>query len=189
MQAPPMPEMIPAWVDGRLTPVEKLDVHRRGLRHPAVSVFVLVGGQMLIQQRAHGKYHSPGLWANACCTHPAWGPPWDAQALESPKACAQRRLSEELGLQGLDLQPLGRVDYCAPVGAGMIENEAAEIFLALCDSLPACQPNPAEVAALRLIGRQALMHAISETPQTFTSWFKIYLADHADRLLGASGWS
>ncbi|MEC7259391.1 MAG: isopentenyl-diphosphate delta-isomerase, partial [Pseudomonadota bacterium] len=65
--------MIPAWVDGVLTPCDKLEVHHRGLRHPAVSVFVCHGDHLLIQQRALGKYHTPGVWANTCCTHPLWG--------------------------------------------------------------------------------------------------------------------
>ena len=56
-----MNEMIPAWVDGALTPVEKLDVHQRGLRHLAVSVFIMNGNSTLLQGRALGKYHTPGL--------------------------------------------------------------------------------------------------------------------------------
>ena len=82
---------IPAWVDGVLTPVEKLEAHLKGLRHKAVSVFVIAGGEVLIQRRALGKYHTPGLWANTCCTHPEWG--------ETAAACAVRRLREELGKQ------------------------------------------------------------------------------------------
>ncbi|MFN4172512.1 MAG: isopentenyl-diphosphate delta-isomerase, partial [Pseudorhodobacter sp.] len=66
-------DLIPAWLDGDLRPLDKLDVHRRGLRHLAVSVFVLSAGKVLIQQRAAGKYHTPNLWANTCCTHPHWG--------------------------------------------------------------------------------------------------------------------
>ena len=73
--------MIPAWVDGTLMPVEKLAAHRRGLRHLAVSVFVVRDGAILIQQRALDKYHTPGLWANTCCTHPEWG--------EEALACAR----------------------------------------------------------------------------------------------------
>ena len=76
--------MIPAWVDGRLVPVEKLEVHRRGLRHKAVSVFVMRGDTLLIQQRALEKYHTPGLWANTCCTHPHWN--------EEPAICAVRSI-------------------------------------------------------------------------------------------------
>ena len=101
--------MIPAWIDGRLTPVEKLAAHERGLRHLAVSVFVLRAGRILIQQRALGKYHTPGLWANTCCTHPAWG--------EEPRATATRRLPARLGLSLLrrcQLRLLPRAAEAAP---------------------------------------------------------------------------
>ena len=64
--------MIPAWIDGELAPVDKLEAHERGLKHKAVSVFVVRGMDILIQRRAMGKYHTPGLWANTCCTHPDW---------------------------------------------------------------------------------------------------------------------
>ena len=86
-------ELIPAWVDGRLQPLAKLEVHQRGLRHKAVSVFVIEGPRVLIQKRAAGKYHTPGLWANTCCTHPRWE--------EEAATCAVRRLREELGISGL----------------------------------------------------------------------------------------
>ncbi|MFM7446567.1 MAG: NUDIX domain-containing protein, partial [Tabrizicola sp.] len=92
---------IPAFgPDGVLRPVGKLAVHRQGLRHPAVSVFVLRGAEILIQQRAAGKYHTPGLWANTCCTHPMWG--------ETAADCAVRRLSEELGISELALRHVGQ---------------------------------------------------------------------------------
>ena len=54
---------IPAWNKGTLEPIEKLEVHRRGLKHKAISIFVFCGGKLLIQQRASNKYHSPELWA------------------------------------------------------------------------------------------------------------------------------
>ena len=64
--------MIPAWVDGDLTPVEKLEAHQLGLKHRAISVFLMRGSEVLLQRRAMVKYHTPGLWANTCCTHPNW---------------------------------------------------------------------------------------------------------------------
>ena len=82
-----MADLIPAWVDGRLVAVDKLDVHRRGLWHPAVSVFLMDGPLTLLQRRAAAKYHTPGLWANACCTHPRPGEDPAASAAASP-ACA-----------------------------------------------------------------------------------------------------
>jgi isopentenyl-diphosphate Delta-isomerase len=109
-----MEEMIPAWVDGRLQPFGKLEAHRRGLRHKAVSVFVMEGARVLIQKRAAGKYHTPGLWANTCCTHPRWD--------EEPATCAVRRLREELGITGLYPNHAGRVEYRADVGQGLTEH-------------------------------------------------------------------
>ena len=117
-----MEEMIPAWVNDRLTPVGKLEVHQRGLKHKAVSVFVTDGRAVLIQRRALGKYHTPGLWANTCCTHPRWD--------EDAAACAVRRLAEELGITGLFPAYADRVEYRADVGGGLIEHEVVEIFTA-----------------------------------------------------------
>mgnify|MGYP006201404585 CR=1 FL=1 len=79
-------QLIPAFVDGRLTPVEKLAVHQRGLRHPAISVFVLRGDAVLMQRRALAKYHTPGLWTNTVCTHPHWG--------EDAHSAATRRVGQ-----------------------------------------------------------------------------------------------
>ncbi|MGB0499518.1 MAG: NUDIX domain-containing protein, partial [Rubricella sp.] len=101
-------DLIPAWEDGVLRPVGKLEVHARAMRHPAISVFVMDGDRTLLQQRAAGKYHTPGLWANACCTHPHWG--------EDPLSCAQRRLDEELGLPEIALRFRDTVEYRADVG-------------------------------------------------------------------------
>ncbi|WP_235604673.1 isopentenyl-diphosphate Delta-isomerase [Sulfitobacter sp. EhC04] len=163
--------MIPAWVDGTLTPVEKLAAHRRGLRHLAVSVFVVRDGEILIQQRALGKYHTPGLWANTCCTHPEWG--------EAALACANRRLDEELGITGLDLHHRGQVEYRAEVGNGLIEHELVEVFLAEAPADLALAPNPAEVMATRWITPAALTAEIDATPALFTPWLRIYLAQHS----------
>ena len=95
--------MIPTWKGGVLQPVEKLSAHEQGLRHKAISVFVIAGNKTLIQQRALSKYHTPGLWANTCCTHPQWG--------EDADVCAVRRLNEELGIKGLLPKYRGQVEY------------------------------------------------------------------------------
>ena len=170
--------MIPAWIDGTLTPVEKLAAHQRGLRHLAVSVFVVRDGAILIQQRALGKYHTPGLWANTCCTHPEWG--------EDPLVCATRRVDEELGITGLNLHHRGQVEYRADVGNGLIEHELVEVFLARAAPDMPMAPNPTEVMATRWITPGALAAEIAETPALFTPWLRIYLAEHADMIFGSS---
>lgn len=171
-----MTQMIPAWVDGTLTPLDKLEVHRRGLFHPAVSVFVFDGPRILIQRRALGKYHTPGLWANTCCTHPAWG--------EAAADCAARRLREELGISGLTLVARAAIDYRAPVGNGMVEHERARIFTAEAGPDLGLRPDPAEVMAVRWIPLAALRAEIAAEPERFTPWLRIYLAEHAARIFG-----
>lgn len=171
-------QMIGAWIDGRLQPVEKLAVHRRGLRHPAVSVFVMDGARTLLQRRALGKYHTPGLWANACCTHPHWG--------EAPAACAARRLREELGVASLALAPRGPVEYRAEVGGGMIEHEDVEIFTAEAGPALALAPDPAEVMDTRWVELAALRDEIAVAPDRFTPWLRIYLANHAVRIFAGA---
>lgn len=171
----PLDNMIPAWVDGTLTPVEKLDVHWRGLRHPAVSVFVFRDDAILVQQRALSKYHTPGLWANTCCTHPNWG--------EDAAICAARRLSEELGITGLDLRHRGQIEYRADVGGGLIEHEVVEVFLAQAEENMPLAANPDEVMATRWITPDALKIEIDSDPARFTPWLRIYLAEHADLVL------
>jgi len=172
-----MTDTIPAWVNGTLTPVEKLEVHRRGLRHKAVSVFVTDGEDVLIQRRALGKYHTPGLWANTCCTHPLWG--------ETPQDCAVRRLREELGLTGLYPVFRDRVEYRADVGGGLIEHEVVDIFLAPAHGRPRVEPDPAEVMAVEWVGFYDLCARVSRWPDRFTPWLRIYLEDHKDRIFGS----
>lgn len=169
-------EMIPAWVDGTLSPQDKLDVHRKGLRHPAVSVFVMSGDRTLLQKRAPGKYHTPGLWTNACCTHPAWG--------ETAAGCAERHLQQELGIAGLVPEWRGQVEYRADVGGGLTEHEVVEIFVAEAPAGLRVAPDPAEVAAVNWMRLADLTRDVGERPGVYTPWLAIYLADHAGRIFG-----
>ena len=162
---------IPAWVDGVLTPVGKLETHERGLKHPAVSVMVMAGDHMLIQRRALEKYHTPGLWANACCTHPFWG--------EDPKVCAERRLDEELGITKLQLTHRANLEYRAYVGGGLIEHEVVDLFVAWTDQDLPISMNPEEVMDTRWVLVEDLKAEIDANPAAFTPWFKIYLTDFA----------
>ena len=169
--------MIPAWVRGSLVPVEKLEVHQRGLRHKAISVFVMRGTQTLIQRRALEKYHTPGLWANACCTHPFW----DEPAL----ACARRRLEEELGITGLHLEHRDQVEYRADVGGGLTEHELVEIYTAEAIAFTTIDPNPVEVMDTAWVELKDLARQTRETPEKFTPWLRIYLAEHMDSIFTA----
>ncbi|AEI96409.1 MULTISPECIES: isopentenyl-diphosphate Delta-isomerase [Roseobacter] len=168
--------MIPAWVNGTLTPVEKLEAHVKGLRHKAVSVFVVKGDAVLMQQRALCKYHTPGLWTNTCCTHPEWD--------EAPEVCAVRRLDEELGVRGLNPQHRHHLEYRADVGGGLIEHEVVDVYVADADETLAVLPNPDEVMAVEWVRFDDLVEQVAQHPDRYTPWLRIYLRDHAATIFG-----
>ncbi|MEJ6393271.1 isopentenyl-diphosphate delta-isomerase [Gymnodinialimonas sp. 2305UL16-5] len=163
---------IPTWIDGELQPVEKLEAHQRGLRHKAVSVFVLRDGEVLLQRRALGKYHTPGLWANACCTHPHW----DENGLD----CAIRRLDEELGINGVPLVYRDTVEYRADVGGGLIEHEVVDIFVGEMAAGVEPVPNPDEVMDTIWRPLSGLAAEVLQSPDGFTPWLQIYLREYSD---------
>jgi isopentenyl-diphosphate delta-isomerase len=132
---------------------------------------------VLIQRRALTKYHTPGLWANTCCTHPLWD--------ETPETCAVRRLNEELGISGLAPLFRDRLEYRADVGGGMTEHEVVDIFLANADANLAITPNPDEVCETRWISFFDLANDVQNQPDLYTAWLQIYLNQHSDRIFGA----
>ncbi len=160
--------IIPAIADdGSLYKIEKMEAHRQGALHLAISVFIFDGDEMLIQRRADGKYHCGGMWANACCSHPHWQ--------ESADDAAARRLGEELGC-GLPLRKVGVTEYRADVGGGLWEHERVTMFrgdIARADL--AYDLNPEEVSEIRWASIPALRREIAENPETITPWFRIYI--------------
>ena len=166
--------MIPTWVNGQLKPFEKLKAHQLGLRHKAVSIFVLRETEILIQRRALGKYHTPGLWANTCCTHPEWG--------ESADDCAKRRLREELGITGIYPKHRHNLEYRAEVGNGLVEHEVVDVYVAEAGNDMPLNPNPQEVMETAWIDYQDLISRVKTHAEDFTPWLKIYLTDYAQRI-------
>lgn len=151
----------------------KLDVHRRGLRHRAFSIFVWnAAGEMLLQRRAAGKYHSAGLWTNSCCGHPRPG--------EQVRDAASRRLGEELGMAAT-LQPAGHYSYRADLPNALVENEYVHLFAAWAKEDPL--PNPEEVDSVRWISPDALLADIAAAPEAYTAWFRLYVADIPETIL------
>lgn len=143
--------------------MEKMKAHREGRLHRAVSVFVFhSNGTMLLQQRAAGKYHSPGLWSNACCTHPRLN--------EVPLSAAQRRLKEELGLECL-LEHKSDFLYRAELDNGLIEHEFDHIFIGYCDDVP--MPDRNEVAEYMYLPVDEIYNRMKTQPDQFTVWFRL----------------
>lgn len=151
--------------DEVLGTMEKLQAHREGWLHRAFSVFIFNdAGEMLLQRRAAGKYHSAGLWTNACCSHPRLG--------EDVEAAAHRRLREELNFDTA-LAPLASMLYRADVGGGLIEHEFDHLFLGRHNT--AVLPRLEEVSETRYIALGVLQEWMRERPQEFTAWFHLAL--------------
>jgi isopentenyl-diphosphate Delta-isomerase len=160
--------------DAEVGTLEKQRAHAEGRLHRALSVFVLnARGEMLLQRRASAKYHSGGLWTNACCSHPRPGEPVDV--------AARRRLREEMGFE-CPLQPAFAFVYRAEVGDGLVEHEYDHVFLGRYDGEPA--PSADEVDDWRWASVQQLADEVAAAPERFTPWFRIVFArpDWADRL-------
>lgn len=148
--------------DHPLGDMEKMEAHEKGLLHRAVSVFLFnPHGEWLLQRRAFSKYHSGGLWSNACCTHP--GPH------ETPAEAAARRLPEELGIT-CPLEPLFRFIYRAELDHGLIEHEYDHIYVGCTTGLP--QINPQEIAEWGYFSPELLACDMQVFPGNYTPWFR-----------------
>ena len=143
---------------------EKLETHVRNQLHRAFSLFIVHDGKMLIQKRALEKYHSGGLWANACCSHPRWG--------ESLVDAVQKRMEEELGIfQGsCQIEELFSFNYFSQYD-GLSEYEIDHVFLT--DYCGEMRVDPDEIMELRWIALEELKKELEEAPQTFSTWFLI----------------
>jgi isopentenyl-diphosphate Delta-isomerase len=152
----------------------KLEAHRRGLKHRAVSVLVRNSeGLMLLQRRAGGKYHSAGLWANACCSHP--------RPDEDNAVAARRRLAEELGVD-CPLVPLFTTSYRAEVSNDLIEDEVVHVFGGVHEG--PVVPDAAEVSEWKWIALSELATDQEAHPGRYTPWFLHYMRDHAQSIAG-----
>ena len=159
--------------DKEIGTMEKLQAHEEGRLHRAISVFIFnTRGEMLLQQRAAGKYHSALLWTNACCSHPRPG--------ERVADAAHRRLQEEMGMNCL-LNEAFSFTYKAELEHGLTEHEYDHVFTGITDAHPAL--NPTEAAAWRYTGITELQDDIAEQPGLYTEWFKICIKEHVAKLL------
>jgi isopentenyl-diphosphate Delta-isomerase len=153
----------PLLESGLPASMHKMEAHLKGLKHLAVSVFVINHqGQLLLQQRALHKYHSPGLWSNTCCTHPGLD--------ETPLAAAHRRLWEEMGMKSA-LKEVFSFSYEAAVGQGLKENEFDHIFFGRSDSVP--NPSPDEVMAFKWVDYMFVDKDIQNNRSQYTLWFTL----------------
>ncbi len=143
----------------------KMDAHRLGLLHRAISVFVSDSqGRWLLQRRAKNKYHSNSLWTNTCCSHPMPG--------EKTLDAAKRRLSEEMGLQ-CELTELFHFVYREPLDNELTEYELDHVFFGVTDCLP--EINHEEVMEYKYLLYNELHKDMTENPENYTVWFRLIM--------------
>lgn len=152
--------------DNELAVMDKLSVHKSGLLHRAFSVFIFNSKeQLLLQQRADKKYHSPGLWSNTCCSHPSKG--------EKVFEAVNRRLAEEMGME-CDTTFAFSFIYKAKLGNGLTEYEYDHVYIGKSDMQP--KPAATEVKDWKYISIQELQEDILKHPSQYTEWLKICLS-------------
>jgi isopentenyl-diphosphate delta-isomerase len=148
--------------------MEKMEAHEKGLLHRAFSILLVNDkGEMLLQQRALEKYHSPGLWTNACCSHP--------RPNESNLEAANRRLQEELGM-AVSLNELFQFTYRAELEYGLIEHEIDHVFWGITNEDPTI--NLTEVMSYKWISLLELQQDMIAHPEKYTAWFNLLMVDH-----------
>lgn len=159
--------------DDQIGLMQKLEVHQKGILHRAFSVFIFNSNhELLLQQRALGKYHSEGLWSNTCCSHPLPG--------EKTADAAVRRLNEEMGIVA-PLNFLYSFIYNAELDNGLTEHELDHVFWGMSDDLPVI--NKAEVGNYKYISLPELQKDMLEYPDNYTEWLKICFEGVAAKIL------
>lgn len=147
--------------DREIGTMEKMEAHRQAVLHRAVSVFIVNSkGEWLLQQRALNKYHSNGLWTNACCSHPRPG--------ETSQETALRRLQEEMGMKA-DLHELFHFTYREELDNSLTEYELDHVFVGVSDEKP--NINTDEVLNWKYVSYRELAQDIAKHPENYTVWF------------------
>lgn len=155
--------------------MNKLEAHEKAILHRAFSVFILNrNNEVMLQQRAHHKYHSPLLWTNTCCSHQRNG--------ETNIEAGTRRLYEEMGFK-TELKELFSFIYKAPFDNGLTEHELDHVMIGYYDEQPVI--NPEEVESWKWMKIEDVKTDMVQSPDSYTVWFKIifdefyhYLEDH-----------
>jgi isopentenyl-diphosphate delta-isomerase len=143
--------------------IEKMEAHRKALLHRAFSVFIFnEKGEMLLQQRALGKYHSPGLWTNTCCSHPRPG--------EYVEVAASRRLKEEMGID-TSLEKIFDFIYRAEFENGLTEYEFDHVYTGIYSG--ELIPDKQEVKDYCFRSMEDISQDLERWPEKYSAWFRI----------------
>lgn len=158
--------------DQEIGRMEKLEAHQKGLLHRAFSVLVFNDQQeLLLQQRAYGKYHSEGLWTNTCCSHPAPG--------ETILEAAHRRLKEEMGFDCF-LEEAFHFIYRADLDNKLVENELDHVVIGFSNEVPVV--NTDEALSFKWMNIETVQQEIKNKPELYTHWFKLIFTTYFEQL-------
>ena len=158
--------------DNEIGLMPKMEAHEKAVLHRAFSVFVLnKKGELMLQQRAGTKYHSPLLWTNTCCSHQRSG--------ETSLEAGKRRLQEEMGFV-TELKELFTFIYKAPFDNGLTEHELDHVLLGYYEQNPVI--NTEEVESWKWMSLSSIAKDMVDSPQTYTAWFKIVFEQFRDYL-------
>lgn len=147
--------------DEAIGTMEKIEAHEKGLLHRAFSVFIINdAGDILLQRRALEKYHSAGLWTNACCSHPYPG--------EDTAVAAHRRLQEEMGFD-CELREIFSFTYKTGFDNGLTEHEFDHVLLGTYNG--PITPASSEVCDYRYLSSGEILELMEKEPAAFTIWF------------------
>ena len=161
--------------DNQLGLMPKMEAHERALLHRAFSVFVFNDkGELMLQQRAADKYHSPLLWTNTCCSHQRDG--------ETNLDAGKRRLQEEMGFT-CDLEEVFWFVYKAPFDNGLTEHELDHVMIGKFNDKP--NINKEEVESYKWMSLEAVKADIQVQPEIYTEWFKIIFKESYSKLTNA----
>lgn len=159
--------------DEEIGQMAKLEAHQKGILHRAFSLFIFNSkGELLLQQRAMHKYHSPGLWTNTCCSHQRAG--------ETNKEAGKRRLAEEMGFS-CELKEVFNFIYKASFDNGLTEHELDHVMVGQYEADPII--NKEEVMEFKWITLSDLKQDMEKHPEKYTAWFKIILNEYMQRLV------
>ena len=158
--------------DNPIGSMEKIEAHQKALLHRAFSVFIINNrGELMLQQRAKKKYHSPLLWTNTCCSHQKAG--------ETNLEAGKRRLQEEMGFS-CDLEEVFSFIYKAPFDNGLTEHELDHVMVGKYEEDP--KINKEEVEAFKWMSLKDVKKDIGNEPELYTEWFKIIFKESYEKI-------